>query len=96
MTESKRWMVIINPASGNGSGVKKWQEIQKLLTLYKFNFEFAFTKYANHSVELVHQAIDKGILNLISVGGDGTPRYSISKGYTWLEVYLNGVDVPSR
>ena len=93
MTESKPWMVIINPTSGNGSSVKKWQEIQKLLTLYKFNFEYAFTQYANHSVELVHETINKGVLNLISVGGDGTLHNIVNGIMTQNKVSSNLINV---
>ncbi|RKE98813.1 diacylglycerol/lipid kinase family protein [Ichthyenterobacterium magnum] len=72
MTEFKAWFVIINPTSGNGSCRKKWPCIKKFLEQHNFDFDFAFTQYENHSVELVHKAINKGVLNLISIGGDGT------------------------
>lgn len=69
---SKTWFVIINPISGNGSSKKKWPYIERLLKHYKFNFEYAFTQYDKHSVELVQNAIKKNITNIISIGGDGT------------------------
>ena len=93
MTKPKHWFVIINAAAGNGSCGKKWQEIQKLLILYNFNFEFVFTQYANHSVELVHQAIEKGFLNLISVGGDGTLHNIINGIMTQNKVPSNTINV---
>ena len=93
MTESKPWMVIINPTAGSGSSAKKWRQIEKLLTHYKFNFEYTFTQYANHSVELVHQAIDKGIRNLISVGGDGTLHNIINGIMTQNKVPSNIINV---
>jgi len=72
MADSKHCFVIINPTSGNGSGRKKWSQIQKLLKAYEFVFEFEFTKYSNHSSVLVQNAIKKGYTNIISIGGDGT------------------------
>lgn len=93
MTSSKPWMVIINPTSGNGSSTKKWQQIEKTLKHYKFNFEYAFTQYANHSVKLVHHAIDKGIINLISVGGDGTLHNIVNGIMTQNKVPSNLINV---
>lgn len=72
MANPKTWFVIINPTSGNGSSKKKWPEIQKLLISYQFNFEFAFTQYANHSSELIQEAINQGFRCFICIGGDGT------------------------
>ena len=72
MANSNRWFVIVNPTSGNDSGLKKWPEIESLLQAYEFNFEYAFTEYENHSPELVQESIANGFENLICVGGDGT------------------------
>ena len=72
MANKKSWFVIINPASGNGSIKKKWTKIKQLLNVYEFDFEYAFTMYPKHSVEIVQQAIGNGFINIISVGGDGT------------------------
>jgi YegS/Rv2252/BmrU family lipid kinase len=72
MTNLKKWFVIINPTSGNGSGLKKWPKIQHLLKVNDFNFEYMFTQYSNHSIDIVKNAISKGFRNIISVGGDGT------------------------
>ncbi len=72
MTNSNRWFVIINPTSGNGTGKKKWPQIKNLLASNAFDFDFAFTEHKDHGPELIQQAIDKGFLNIICVGGDGT------------------------
>lgn len=69
---SKSWFVIINPTSGNGSAKNKWPKIERLLNKHNFNFGFAFTKYSNHSSELVQHAISKGMTKIICIGGDGT------------------------
>lgn len=69
---SKSWFVIINPTSGNGSSKKNWPKIKRLLDKHHFSFEFAFTTYSKHSIELVQQAIKQHFKNIISVGGDGT------------------------
>jgi len=72
MSSSKRWFVIINPTSGNGSSNRKWPKIKAKLELEEFDFNFAFTEYENHSIELVQSAIIQGFKNIISIGGDGT------------------------
>ncbi|MCP5064810.1 MAG: diacylglycerol kinase family lipid kinase [Ignavibacteriae bacterium] len=72
MANSKRWFAIINPTSGNGSSKKKWPQIENLLNTYNFDFDYAFTEHENHSPELIQQAIERGFLNIICVGGDGT------------------------
>jgi YegS/Rv2252/BmrU family lipid kinase len=69
---SKKWFVIINPISGNGKSKKKWPEIKKQLEISGFDFEFAFTKYSKHSSILLNAAIEKGVTNIICIGGDGT------------------------
>ncbi|MEL0455295.1 diacylglycerol kinase family protein [Flavobacteriaceae bacterium SZ-1-7] len=73
MTQPKElWFVIINPASGNGSGKRKWPKIKRLLEQEKLNFYYALTEYSKHSLELAQNAIKKDIRNIICVGGDGT------------------------
>ncbi len=72
MASLKTWFVIINPTSGNGSSKRNWPKIQQLLKTYDFDFQYAFTEYAKHSSIIVKNVIEKGIGNIISVGGDGT------------------------
>ncbi|OUS02385.1 hypothetical protein A9Q86_03830 [Flavobacteriales bacterium 33_180_T64] len=72
MTSLKHWFVIINPTSGNGSCKKKWAQIESLLAANDFTFEYAFTEYAKHSVNLVQNVINQGFKKIICVGGDGT------------------------
>jgi len=68
----KEWFVIVNPAAGNGAAKKVWTKIYNELIKQNFNFEFVFTNYKNHSVELVQNAIKQGFTKIICVGGDGT------------------------
>jgi diacylglycerol kinase (ATP) len=69
---SVSWFVIINPTSGNGNSRLKWPIIERLLKRYEFEFDYAFTECPGHSKQLVQQAINQNISNIISVGGDGT------------------------
>lgn len=72
MTASKKWFVIINPTSGNGSSKKQWPKIQALLLKHQFDFKYAFTKHSKHSIELIHKSVSQGFKHIICVGGDGT------------------------
>ena len=72
------WFIIANPSSGKESFSKTWREILKLLTEYKFSYDFAFTKYSKNEIELVQNAIKNGYRNIISVGGDGTLHHVVN------------------
>lgn len=89
----KSWFVIINPTSGNGTSIKKWPKIKGLLHSYKFHFEYAITDYPKHSSELVHQAIEKNIMNIICIGGDGTIHNIVNGIMTQNRVPSNQVHV---
>lgn len=67
-----KWFVIINPTSGNGTSKKKWPLIFNELKKQKFDFEYSFSEYKNHSFKLIQKAINQGFLKFICVGGDGT------------------------
>jgi len=72
MSKAKRWFVIINPTSGNGSSKKKWPRIKSLLEDYNFEFDFCFTEFPKHSIKLIHNAVNQGFKDVIVIGGDGT------------------------
>jgi len=72
MTSTKKWFVVINPISGNGTTKKLWPKIEQLLLTYRFDFEYAFTTHPKHSIELIQNSIYQGFKNIICIGGDGT------------------------
>jgi YegS/Rv2252/BmrU family lipid kinase len=65
-------MVVVNPNAGHGKGKKDWKQISSLLTIYNINYDFCFTQYASHAIELTREAIGNGFRCFIGVGGDGT------------------------
>ncbi|UMB53030.1 diacylglycerol kinase family lipid kinase [Lutibacter sp. A64] len=67
-----KWFVIVNPTSGNGASKKKWPLIFNELKQQQFTFKFALTTHKFHAEKLVQNAINKGFIKFISVGGDGT------------------------
>jgi YegS/Rv2252/BmrU family lipid kinase len=69
---SKKWLVILNPTSGQGSSQKKWPKIKQLLDHYGFQYQLEITQYPKHSIRIVHDYIEKGFRHFICIGGDGT------------------------
>jgi len=79
---NKTWFVIVNPIAGNGHFNELWQKIQQEYFVFsKTNniaYKFEKTKYSKHEIELVHNAINQGFKNIISVGGDGTLHHIVN------------------
>ncbi|MBT8385665.1 MAG: acylglycerol kinase family protein, partial [Bacteroidia bacterium] len=72
------WYIIINPTSGNGAAVKKWNKIKSHLTRLKIPFAHSFSSYSNHEEILVSEALKIGHRKIICVGGDGTLHHIIN------------------
>ena len=72
------WYIIINPTSGNGAAVKKWNKIKSHLTWLKIPFAHSFSSYSKHEEILVSEALKIGHKKIISVGGDGTLHHIIN------------------
>lgn len=69
---AEKWYVIINPQAGSGKGKTDWPQIESLLKSNGIDFDFVFTEFKFHAVELTVNAINLGYKKLIAVGGDGT------------------------
>lgn len=67
-----KWFFIVNPAAGNGAVQKHWPQVQEHLAALNWPYEFAFTGYKGHAIELAQGALRKGFRYLVAVGGDGT------------------------
>jgi YegS/Rv2252/BmrU family lipid kinase len=67
-----KWLILINPAAGNGKGEKKWPYLKSLLEQFDFEFEFHFTKTKGHAIQLAKEGIEKGFRKIMAIGGDGT------------------------
>ncbi len=85
---NNHWFIIINPTSGN-SKYKKY--IPKLLKSNDIVFQYKFTEYKNHEIELVQNAISNGYRKIISVGGDGT-LHNIVNGIM-SQNFVNSTDI---
>ena len=98
MASENSWYVIINPASGNGAGKRKWPRIKALLEKHKFTFKFVLTKHKGHSREIVQDSVNQGFKQIICVGGDGTIHNTVNgimqqKIYDTSEIHLGVIPV---
>ena len=66
------WGVIINPQSGKKALRAQRKYLFKKLRENSIPFVYEVTAYAGHAIEIAHRLIDKGIRNLLILGGDGT------------------------
>lgn len=65
---------IINPKSRSGRGLKIWNEVKSILDEHNITYQYDFTHYKQHAVELAQKICNQedGIKNIIVLGGDGT------------------------
>lgn len=87
------WFVIANPTAGNGSFNKLWSKIKKELTTQNISYIYALTTHQKHEIKLVHEAIEKGYTQFISVGGDGTLHHIVNGIMTQKNIPTNKVTV---
>ena len=65
-------VVIVNPASANGSTGEAWPQIASDLRSQFGSFRVLFTKHRGDAVGLAGEAARKGAKLIIACGGDGT------------------------
>lgn len=74
--------VIINPVSGNGTGLKVWRQIEPTLRRQGTPFHVRLTSGEGDDEKLSKELIQKeGVKKIIAVGGDGTVRGVINGIY---------------
>lgn len=65
-------MVIVNPASANGSTRKDWPAIAAKMKHFGIEFDWKMTAGPGDATRLATEAIHEGYRAIIAVGGDGT------------------------
>ena len=70
--------IIINPKSGKKAFRRQRYYLFKTLRKRKMDFSFKLTKYAGHATELARDYVEKGITDILVVGGDGTISEAIN------------------
>ncbi|MCA0932965.1 diacylglycerol kinase family lipid kinase [Lutimonas saemankumensis] len=80
--ESKKlrshWYIVCNPTSGGGISNRSLKRILNYFKKFNLSYEIVITQYAHHEEILVHEAIEKGHLNFVCIGGDGTIHHMIN------------------
>ena len=66
------YLFIINPISGTAKKHNIAEMIRRSLKIDQHRIEIVYTQYAGHARELAAEAVQQGVPNVISVGGDGT------------------------
>jgi YegS/Rv2252/BmrU family lipid kinase len=66
------WILIVNPASANGSTGRRWPRHRSLLEKILPPFEAWQTTHPGHALELARKALDLGYTTIAVHGGDGT------------------------
>jgi diacylglycerol kinase (ATP) len=71
-SESNRWLVIVNPASGRPDGGFGWRRLEHILHGAGVSFDAVHTRHPGHGETLARQALHDGRRHLLAVGGDGS------------------------
>lgn len=72
LSESNRWLVIINPASGRADGGFGWRRLEHILREAGVSFDAVHTRHPGHGETLARQALHDGRRHILAVGGDGS------------------------
>ena len=76
---ANRAMLVINPVAGTGRALDIWEDLQETLHELGMDFDYQFTEYKRHAVEIAREAADKRYKAVVAVGGDGTV-YEVTNG----------------
>lgn len=67
-----RYMLIVNPISGRGTGEKIAPRIQDIMASHELDYELTYTQAPLHAIEQAKAAVENGYDVVVAVGGDGT------------------------
>jgi len=70
--EKKKWGVIANPKSGSRRYFRRKITVEERLKKAGLDVDFVFSQYPEHACELARDFVERGIRNLMIIGGDGT------------------------
>jgi len=72
MTEKKKWIFIVNPTAGGGSGKAILPELEEQLGKRSLEAEIVLTERHGHATEISEKYLSLDYTHIIAVGGDGT------------------------
>lgn len=65
----KKFLVIINPISGRGSGIKIWEKVKSMFECC--DLDVKLTEYRGHAKVLIQNLYHSEYTSVIAIGGDG-------------------------
>jgi diacylglycerol kinase (ATP) len=72
-TTNAETVLIVNPSSSSGSTGKNWNDFYlKVKEFFGENPKIAFTTKAGDGTTLAREYLEKGLRNIVAIGGDGT------------------------
>ncbi len=71
-SSTSNWAFIINPVAGNGISLIVEKELREQLKNRNITAKIVTTKHSGHASELAEELAQKGYINIVAVGGDGT------------------------
>ncbi len=78
MPDDPGWFAIVNPASGSGRGLVRWQRLAAALAAEGVRFEAEVTRQPGDGEALAAAAVARGFRRLLAVGGDGTLHETVN------------------
>lgn len=72
MAETKKWVFIVNPISGNNFGATMVPVLEEKIKQFGIDGEIVQTERHGHASEITEEYHKKGFHYFIAVGGDGT------------------------
>ena len=72
MTETKKWVFIVNPIAGNNFGSSIVPTLKAKIEQFGVDAEIVITERHGHASEITEEYHKKGFYYFIAVGGDGT------------------------
>ena len=65
-------LLIVNPISGRGSGLKHKPLLEEFFSSHQIDYELVVTERPGHATEIARDAVKRGVDVVVAVGGDGT------------------------
>jgi YegS/Rv2252/BmrU family lipid kinase len=70
--DSDTWLLVLNPVSGRGAGLRDRRRIEAALDAHGLGHHAMVSGYPGHTTVLVAQAIAAGCRRIVVAGGDGS------------------------
>lgn len=70
--DSSTWLLVLNPVSGRGAGLRDRRKIEAALTSQGLSFVAVVSEHYGHTTDLVSEGIALGCRRILVAGGDGS------------------------